>query len=452
MNRRSFLSKSAVATFGFQFVPSHVLRAQDGKVAPNDRLRIAAIGVGGRGAANLGGMQDEDIVALCDVDERNAAGSHEKFPAAKRFRDHRKMFDSMADGIDAVLVATPDHFHTVAVMAALDAGKHVYCEKPLTHSIAEVRALRKAAAEKGVITQVGNQGHSSDSIRFFVELVQAGAVGKVREVHAGCDAFKDVYCQIPKAAEFQQQHEIPGALDWDRWLGPALDRPYHPHYVPFSWRGFSAFGSGCIGDWVCHVLDPVFWALNPGMPEAITAETVGYDPKVHREFYPAGSRITYEFPARGDHGPFKIIWHDGEFSIPTPEELAEDNRKVVGTGAVVIGDAGKIMHGSHGAGGCRIIPERKMREFPRPEPSIERVPGGDHQKDWINAVRAAKPAGSPFDYGGALTEIGLLGMIAIQRSGKRLEWDAEAMRFTNDAEANALVDPPYRQGWEKSWS
>jgi predicted dehydrogenase len=451
MKRRSFIKNSAVATFGFQFVPSHVLRAQDGKVAPNDRLRIAAIGVGGRGAADLGGMQDEDIVALCDVDEKNAAGSHQKFPQAKRYKDFRNMFDAMADNIDGVLVATPDHFHAVAVMAALDAGKHVYCEKPLSHTIAEVRAMRKAALEKGVITQVGNQGHSSDSIRFFVELVKAGAVGKVQEVHAGCDAFKEVYCQIAKGPDFAQKHTAPETLSWNQWLGPALDRPYHPNYLPFSWRGYSAFGSGCIGDWVCHVLDPIFWALDLDMPTAITAETTGYDPKVHKEFYPAGSRITFEFAAKGDNGPIKIIWHDGEFSIPAPEELAQDNRKVVGTGAVVIGDAGKIMHGSHGAGGCRIIPEAKMKEFPRPDQSIPRVPAGDHQKDWLNAVRDNKPAGSPFEYGGALTEIGLLGMIAIQRSGTRLEWDAEAMKFTNDSEANALIDPAYRQGWKKPW-
>lgn len=452
MKRRSFLTKSAAATFGFQFVPSHVLWAQDGKVAPNDKLRIGAIGVGGRGAANLGGMQDENIVALTDVDDRNAAGSHKKFPDAKRFKDFRDMFDKMADQIDGVLVATPDHSHTPAIMAALDAGKHVYCEKPLTHTIAELRAVRKAAKEKGVITQVGNQGHSSDSIRFFVELIHAGAVGRVQEVHAGCDAFKDVYCQIPRGAEFQQKHEIPETLDWNRWLGPALDRPYHPNYLPFKWRGYSAFGSGCIGDWVCHVLDPIFWALDLDMPTAITAETEGYDPKVHKQFYPAGSRITFEFAGKGDNGPIRIIWHDGQFSIPAPEELKEDNRKVVGTGAVVIGDGGKIMHGSHGAGGTRIIPERKMKEFPRPEKTIDRVPGGHHQKDWLNAVRAGKPAGSDFDYGGSLTEIGLLGMIAIQRSGKRLEWNADEMKFTNDAEANMLIDPPYREGWKKSWS
>ena len=306
MNRRHFLKSSAAATFGFQVVPSHVVRAQEGQVAPNDKLRIAAIGAGGRAQGNLDGMKKEDIVALCDVDKRRAASSFKKFPAAKRFTDYRQMFDKMADGIDAVLVATPDHTHAVAVLAAIDAGKHVYCEKPLSHSIAEVRAMRSAAKNKGVITQVGNQGHSSDSIRFFVELIHAGAVGKVKEVHAGCDAFKNVYCQISKMEELKEKQRCsPEGLNWDEWLGPALERSYHPNYLPFNWRGYSAFGSGCIGDWVCHVLDPIFWALDLDMPKAITAETKGYDPKLHGEFYPAGSRITYEFGAKGDNGPLK---------------------------------------------------------------------------------------------------------------------------------------------------
>ncbi len=446
MKRRSFLTSSSAAAFGFQVVPSHVLRAAEGENTPNAKIRIAAIGCGGQGAGDLGGMRQEDIVALCDVDDRRAAETYQRFPNARRFKDCRRMFDDMANGIDAVLVATPDHTHAFAVMTALEHGKHVYCEKPLAHSVAEVRAMQKKALEKKVVTQVGNQGHSSESIRVFCELVWGGAIGPVTEVHAGCDAFKDVYCQIRKQEELTQRHDPPAELDWDRWLGPAAERPYHPAYLPFNWRGFSAFGSGCIGDWVCHVLDPVFWALDLDLPTAVTAETKGYDPVAHAEFYPQGSRITYEFPAKGDRGPVKIVWHDGDFAIPRPDEL-EEGRNVVGTGAVVIGEKGKIMHGSHGAGECRIIPEAKMREFGKPEEKIPRVRGG-HQHDWLDAIREGRPAGSTFAYGGALSEIGLLGMIAIRRSGVRLEWDAEAMRFTNDEAANALVNPPARKGWE----
>lgn len=448
MKRRSFLSSSASAAFGFQFVPAHVVRAKEGTPAPNNKIRLAVIGCGGRGAANLGDLAGEDIVGLCDVDERRAAGSFQKFPKAKRFTDFRKMFDAMNNEIDAVLIATPDHTHAVTTLAAIGHGKHVYCEKPLAHTVGEVRAMRKAALEKNVITQVGNQGHSSDSIRLFVEMVQSGVIGSVSEIHAGCDAFREVYCQIGKQqAILTEKHDVPRELDWDLWQGPLKTRPFHPAYVPFSWRGYSAYGSGCIGDWICHVVDPSFWALDLGMPTAISAETKDYDPLKHADFYPKGARITYEFPAKGDRGPVKLIWHDGEFGIPQPEELTQEKRKVVGIGAVVIGDKGKIMHGSHGAGGVRLIPESRMKGFQVPAKTIPRVPKGNHQQDWLNAIRENRAAGSSFEYGGALSEIGLLGMIAVRRSGTRLEWDNDAMKFINDSEANTMLMPEYREGW-----
>lgn len=444
MHRRSFVVKSAAAAFGFQILPSGVLRAA---VSPNSRIRLAAIGCGGQGAADLNGMTSEEIVALCDVDERSLGPAAAKHAQARTFRDFRRMFDGMADGIDAVLVATPDHTHFPAVMAALEAGKHVYCEKPLAHSIAQVRAMRKAALERKVVTQVGNQGHSSHSIRTFREMVESGVIGEVTEVHAGCDAFPEVYCQIGRRAALETERPpVPKELDWDLWLGPAAERPYHPAYAPFGWRGFSAFGSGCIGDWVCHVLDPVFWTLDLDMPTAITAEVTGYDPARDGEFYPKGSRITYEFPARGSRGPVKVIWHDGETRIPKPPDLGPD-ASVIGTGAVITGTKGRIMHGSHGAASPHIITESLRKDFRRPDEKYPRVPRGDHQADWLNAIRENRQAGSPFEYGGALSEIGLLGLIAIRRAGTRLLWDAGAMRFTNDDEANALLNPPARSGW-----
>ncbi|MBX7212077.1 MAG: Gfo/Idh/MocA family oxidoreductase [Verrucomicrobiaceae bacterium] len=450
MKRRSFISTSAAAaTFGFQFVPSHVVHAQAGAKAPSAKIRIAAIGCGGRGAADLGGLAGEDIVALCDVDEKRAAPSFAKFPKARRFKDYRRMFDAMAGEIDAVLVATPDHTHAVIALTALGHGKHVYCEKPLAHTVAEVRAMRKAALEQKVVTQVGNQGHSSESIRLFVEMVRSGMIGKVSEIHAGCDAFKEVYCQIGKQQQIETERpEVPDGLDWNLWQGPLKLRAFHPAYVPFSWRGFTAFGSGCIGDWICHVVDPSFWALDLGMPTSVVAETQGFDRVKNAGFYPAGSKVTFEFPAKGDRGPVKLIWHDGNTGIPLPEELAKENRKVVGIGAVVIGDKGKIMHGSHGAGGVRLIPEARMKDFKAPEKTIPRVARGDHHQDWLDAIREGRPAGSSFEYGGALSEIGLLGLIAIRRSGTRLEWDNDAMKFTNDAEANAMLTPEYREGWK----
>lgn len=449
MKRRSFVTNSAAAAFGFQFVPAHVVRAQGDQATPSNKIRLAVIGCGGQGGADLGGMDGADIVALCDVDDRRAADSYGKFPKAKRFKDFRKMFDTLAKDIDAVLVATPDHTHAVASLAAIGHGKHVYCEKPLAHSVAEVRAMRAAAIKHKVITQVGNQGHSSDSIRLFVEMVQSGAIGKVSEVHAGCDAFRDVYCVIRDQQKHQtEKSPVPADLDWDLWQGPAATRDYHSAILPFNWRGFTKYGSGCIGDWICHVLDPSFWALDLGMPTAITAETKNYDPEKHAGYYPQGSKITYEFPARGDRGPVKVVWYDGDFTIPQPEELDKEKRRVVGTGAVVIGDKGKIMHGSHGAGGCRLIPEASMQAYKLPEKSIPRIKAGHHQNDWLNAIREGRPAGSNFEYGGALSEIGLLGMIAIQRSGTRLEWDHAAMKFTNDSAANAFVNPAYRSGWQ----
>lgn len=449
MKRRSFVSTSAAAAFGFQFVPAHVVRAQGTANTPSNKVRLAVIGCGGQGGGDLGAMAGEDIVALCDVDDRRAADSFKKFPNAKRFKDFRQMFDAMSKDIDAVLVATPDHTHAVASLAAIGHGKHVYCEKPLAHTVAEVRAMRQAAIANKVITQVGNQGHSSDSIRLFVEMVQSGAIGKVSEVHAGCDAFRDVYCQIrDQAKHTSEKPEIPKELDWNLWLGPTADRAYHSAYLPFNWRGFTNFGSGCIGDWICHVLDPSFWALDLGMPTAITAETKGYDPEKHAAYYPQGTKITFEFPAKAARGPVKVVWHDGDFGIPQPEELTKEGRKVVGTGAVVIGDQGKIMHGSHGGGGCRLIPEARMQAYKLPEKTLARIPGGHHQNDWLNAIRENRPAGSSFEYGGALSEIGLLGMIAIRRSGTRLEYDSQAMKFTNDEAANSFLTPTYRSGWK----
>lgn len=452
MKRRSFLPAAAAASFGFQIVRPGVLRAQDNKPTPNNRIRLAAIGCGGQGEGDLNQLGHEEVVALCDVDDRRAAGSFGKFPQAKRFKDFRKMFDAMADQIDAVLVATPDHTHFVASMAAMARGKHVYCEKPLAHTIAEVRAMQKMAEEKKVITQVGNQGHSSHSIRGLVEMVRSGAIGNVTEIHAGCDAFRDIYSLQHRAAELTQKHPVPTELDWDLWQGPTAARDFHPLYLPFSWRGFSAYGSGCIGDWVCHVVDPSFWALDLGMPTAITAEvSKSYNPQEHRAFYPSGTRITYEFPAKDSRPAVKLIWHDGEFGIPQPEELNAERRKVVGIGAVLIGDKGKIMHGSHGAGGWGIIPSSKAKDIKRPEETIARVKNGSHHQDWLDAIRANRPAGSPFSYGGALSEIGLLGMIAVHHPGQRLEWDATALKFTNSDSATALIKPAYRTGWEGSF-
>jgi predicted dehydrogenase len=294
------------------------------------------------------------------------------------------------------------------------------------------------------VTQLGNQGHSSGSIRTFCEWIWDGAIGNVQEIHACCDAFKNVYCQINNLSRMEEKHEIPAHLDWDLWLGPVAHRPYHPMYCPWNWRGWTPFGTGCIGDWICHVVDPSFWALDLGAPQTVQAEVEGYDPVEHVDVYPPGAAVTFEFAAKGDRGPVKLVWYDGNKRPPRPKDL-EEGRNPPGTGAVVIGDRGTITHGSHGAGGVRIVPEAKMREYKSPEPTLPRVPG--HHADWILAIREGRQAGSNFDYGGPLTELGLLGMIAIRMAGTKLQWNGKAMRFTNCEEANRWVTPEFRTGW-----
>jgi len=443
LTRREFTRGAVVGAGVAAIVPRRVLGAR-AQPSANEKLNIAAVGVGGRGWADVQGVKSENIVALADVDLRQTGKAYKEFPNAKRYRDFRKMLDEMEGQIDAVVVGTPDHTHAVACMDAMRRGKHVYCEKPLAHSVHEIRELMKAAHDNKVVTQLGNQGHSSGSIRTFCEWIWDGAIGNVTEVHAACSAFPEVYSQIGKLPLREQKHGVPSQLDWDLWLGPARFRPYHPMYLPFNWRGWLPFGTGAIGDWVCHVVDPSFWALDLGAPRSIQAEVEGYDPKEHADVYPRGVAITYEFPAKGDRGPVKLVWYDGAKKPPHPADL-EEGRKVPGTGAVVIGDEGTITHGSHGAGGVRIVPEEKMRAYQRPEESIPRVAG--HHEDWLQAIREGRQAGSNFDYGGPLTEIALLGAIGIHFPGVKLEWDTEKMRFTNCDDANLLVNPPYREGW-----
>jgi predicted dehydrogenase len=439
-SRREFLHGAAGIVAAFTIVPRHVLGGVAG-TAPSDKLNIAHIGVGGRGGASLNGAGGENTVALCDVDTRRAGGASDRYPSAKRYQDFRKMLDEMDNQIDAVTVSTPDHTHAVACMDAIRRGKHVFCEKPLAHSIYEIRELVKAARKHKVVTQLGNQGHSSHSIRMFCEWIWDGAIGEVYEVHAGCTAD---HCKINQLSKRSEKHDIPGELDWDLWLGPAKYRSYNPMYLPGRWRGWMPFGSGTIGDWICHVVDPVFWALDLGAPKTIQAQAEGYDPAEHADTFPHGSVITFEFPAKGKRGPVKLLWHSGRKVIPRPAEL-EEGRKLSKTGAIVIGTKGKIMYGSHGAGGVRIIPEAKMKEYKRPEQTLPRVKG--HHHDWLQAIKNGGQAGSNFDYGGPLTELARLGIIATQMLGRKLQWDSENMRFTNCDQANQFINPPYRKGW-----
>ena len=441
LNRRAFLISAGAGVAGFTIVPRHVI-AGAAETAPNDKLNIAAIGCGGMGAGDIDAVsRNNNMVALCDVDSTRAAKTFEKFPDAKQFRDFRKMFDEMEKRIDAVVVAIPDHCHAVAAMAAIKRGKHVYCEKPLAHSIHEVRELMKAARKHKVVTQLGNQGHSFETIRVFCEWVWDGAIGNVHTIHCGCNAVNSGIDQLP---HIREHHEAPPTLDWDLWLGPAEYRPYHPAYLPASWRGWVPFGNGTVGDWTCHVVDPVFWALDLGAPATIQAKVKNYDFKTQGDAYPKGEVITYEFPAKGKRGPVTLHWYSGVEKIPRPPELEADEKSIE-TGAVVMGDKGTIVYGSHGAGHVHIIPQAKSDAYKRPVKTIPRVK--EHHWDWLQAIREGRKADSDFSYGGPLTEVALLGVIAIKLAGTKLEWDGKAGRFKNSREANQFLNPPYRKGW-----
>jgi predicted dehydrogenase len=438
--RRGFLRRS-IGFAGMASVVSSGVLGLRGATSSNDKLRIAAIGVSGQGGSDLDQLASENIVALCDVDSKHAAGTFQKRPKAKQFQDFRNMFDEMEKEIDAVLVATPDHFHSVAAMAAIKRGKHVYCEKPLAHSVWEVRELVKAAREHKVITQLGNQGHSFDSMRVFREWVEDGAIGNVREVHAMCSS---VYSRIDQLEAVKKGEPVPETLNWDLWLGPAQWRPYHSTYVPGKWRSWSAFGTGVIGDWTCHIVDPIYWTLDLGAPMTVVAETGDYDPEKHGETFPAASTVTYEFAAKGNRPAVKLVWHDGASKPERPKEL-EAGEELPGIGALVIGDKGKIIYGSHGAGKPRLLDEKVMEAVSKKPTRLER--SSEHHKAWIEACKGGKAVGSPFEYGGPLTEIALLGVIAIHCKGETLKWDAKAMRFTNSERANSMLKPVFRNGW-----
>lgn len=458
-NRRDFLKNSSLAAAGFMIVPRHVLGGK-GFLAPSDRLNIAAIGVGGKGDSNLRGVaqgKQDNIVALCDVDDRRAKDSFKRFKKARRFRDYRKMLDEMGTDIDAVIISTPDHTHAITALAAMKRGKHVYVEKPLTHSVYEARVLTLAARKYGVMTQMGNQGNSGDDIRRICEWIWAGTIGEVREVH--CWTNRPVWPQGMKRPS--QEMAVPDSLDWDLWLGPAPERPYHSDYVPFSWRGWWDFGTGALGDMACHIIDPAFKALKLGYPDSVEASVPFFYKDWNRvdsvESPPLASVIHFDFPARDDMPALSLHWYDGGMMPRRPIEL-EDNEKMGdnGGGVLFVGDKGKIMCDTY-ARNPRLLPTKLMKDFSEPSPSLERV-RENHQRNWVTAIKEGKAASSNFDYAGPLTETILMGNLAIRSLyvkenndytgvGKRLNWDGQKMRITNYEPANAFVKRAYRDGW-----
>jgi len=352
ISRRDFMAGAAAAA-AFTIVPRHVLGGT-GYTPPSEKLNIAAIGVGGlgdmhsRGTDNLLAVEGENIVALCDVDHDYSAEMFKRYPNAKIYTDYRKMLEKQKD-IDAVIVSTPDHSHAAITMMALKMGKHVYCEKPLTHSIYEARKITEAAGEAKVATQMGNQGHAEEGIRLICEWIWDGAIGPVREVHAWANRPAGWWPQGIKRPT--DKPPVPAGLNWDLWLGPAPYRPYHPAYLPFVWRGWWDFGTGVMGDMGCHILDPAFWALKLKAPTSIEAcFTKGEDYKEKiSETAPKSSIIYYQFPARDGMPPVKLTWYDGGLMPERPQEL-EEGRRMGGEsgGTLFVGEKAKIMCGCYG--------------------------------------------------------------------------------------------------------
>jgi predicted dehydrogenase len=441
VTRRQFLGTTAAAA-AFLILPRYVVAGAD-ENAPSAKLNIAGIGIGGMGASNLANLESENIVALCDVDLNYAAKTIAKYPNAKVWTDYREMLEKQKD-IDAVLIATPDHTHAVIAMAAIKAGKHVYCQKPLCHDLYEARMLARAAAESKVATQMGIQGHSSEGFRLICEWIGDGAIGEVREVDAWCSLTYYPWGHESWSSKWGEARPkdtpaLPDKLNWDIWLGPTPERPYHPAYHPAVWRCWWDFGNGMMGDRGAHSLDPVVSALKLGPPTSVEATSCGLNPETH----PLSAIVTFQFPARGELPPVKLTWYEG-LRPPRPPQL-EDNGLMPQEGGVIFkGSEGALMCGVYGDS-PRLIPETAMQAYKRPPKTLPRVKGS-HEMDWVKAAKAGRQPGAHFGYSGPLTETCLLGNIA-KRVDARIEWDAANLKITNLPDANRYVRAEYRKGW-----
>jgi predicted dehydrogenase len=446
-SRREFLTAAGAAAFSFTIVPRHVLGGA-GFVPPSERVNLAGIGAGGMGGGDIAthARNGANIVALCDVDDERAAGSFNAFPNARRYKDFREMIDKEAKSIDAVTVGTPDHIHAVASMAAIRGGKHVYCQKPLTHTLHECRELTRAAHAAGVATQMGNQGHATEGARLTNEWIQSGVIGDVREVHVWSDRAGRLWKQgIGRPSDTPA---VPSSLDWNLWLGPVHERPYHPAYAPVSWRGWRDFGTGALGDMGCHIIDHPVWALDLGTPAVVEARatldgSVLANEKPNFETYPIAAIITYEFPARGKLPPVRMTWYEGGLMPPTPAELPA-GRQLHSNGVLYVGTKGKLHHSSHG-GMPELLPAALHEQAKNVPKTMARSPG--HYEEWLLACKGGPRPVSNFDYSGPLTEIVLLGVLALRAPGTRIEWDSVNMKVKNAPELDQYVHTEYRTGW-----
>lgn len=426
MNRRGFLGRIGAGTLGFWAAARAGLARTS---SPNEKLNVAVIGAAGmRGADNTQGVATENLLAFCDVDEKNLAKVLAKYPKAAPYHDFRVMLEKEKT-LDAVVISTPDHIHAPAGVMAMKLGKHVYCEKPLAHSVFEARTMARLAAEKKLATQLGTQIHAGSNYRRVVELVQAGAVGPVEEVHVwvgGAWTAGDLPKDVP---------DCPPHLHWDLWLGPAAERPYHPEYHPVNWRKWWNFGGGHLADMGCHWIDLAFWALKLRHP--LTVEAQG--PPPHAEGAPPWLVVTWTFPAREALPPVTLRWYHGDRKPPQASEGRLGDWK--GNGILFVGKKGMILadYGNH-----RLLPAEDFKDYARPAKSIPESIG--HHAEWVKACKDGSPTTCNFDYSGALSETVLLGNVAF-RAGKKLEWDAAALRVRNSPEAERFLKREYRKGW-----
>ena len=453
MSRRSFLTTGAAAMAAPLFIPRSVLGGP-GYQAPSDKLRIAAVGLN-MGHGYLTGCMDEHIVALCDLDHTTAARSFKKWPKAKRYHDYRKMLDKEANNIDALIVATPDHTHTIVLMAAIELNKHIYCAKPITHNIGEARRVRKALLEnKHLVTKTSVQSSGTDKARSTTELIKTGVIGTVSEVHIWCN--HPIY-PASRIRPTQAETPPPG-MDWDLWIGPAPYRSFSSAYHPWNWKPWWDFGTGTVGDMCCHTLHAYFQELKLHAPTTVYATgSTRYDGKIKKietpECQSSANMVTWEFPAREDLPPTNVHWYDGGMHPHRPLEL-DHSLDMPHSGVLFVGEKGKLLSGygggnpfkDRGNSGGLLLPEESFPGFQDPPKTMRRA--NEHYKEWTQACKTGASTVCPVEFGCEMTELGLLGTLAL-RTGKLLEWDSGNMRVTNQGDdVNIHVDTPYRKGWE----
>ncbi|MCA9216043.1 MAG: Gfo/Idh/MocA family oxidoreductase [Planctomycetales bacterium] len=425
-DRRQFVkTASAIAAGGYWLSSSRKAFA-----SANEKLDIGVIGVGGRGAGDLAAVAHENIVALCDVDANRLGAAAEKHSGAKQYSDYRKLLQQ--ENVDAVVIATPDHNHAPATVRALNRGLHVYCEKPLTHTVEEARVVAKLAAAKGVATQMGTQNHEHPGYRRLVELLKKQVIGQVSEVHIITDRPGTFWKQGLAVPE--DKPAIPKHLNWDCWLGPAEERDYHPMFAPFAWRGWWDFGCGAIGDMAIHLMDPAFWGLNLGGKVRVSS----FGPPAHPASGPTWMITRFDFEQRDKLAPCSVYWYEGE--AQPPRDIASE---LPMNGSLFIGEKGRIaiQHDKFPT----LLPEGDFPEDSLPDAFLPESPG--HHQQWINSCKTGSPTGSNFSYAGPFTEVVLLGNIAY-RVGEPIDYDPSNMEITNVRSANKLLTKKYRDGWE----